>query len=379
MIAETEAVVLEPPWLGKEGSDDEPTGSAPGERSQPRAVIHDARGRQPLRLPTITRAALSWHNDLAVCSSPLSFALDDGPCELRLLPGFAPKDLQAGVMLRLCVDRHPCWLWCSDYPLRARWQAYVPLAALADLPGELRNAVSEAALAPVLDMAERALGVPLHIVESPAQPPATSELLIVGFALRDGDRIHVNGALLGVAPLQALLTRALELWPKPPLARWDGLHIPVRCEVGETRLTVAELAQLGLGDVLLLERCHYLRDRSVAVRITPHCAPRARFAAGKWVIEPWREEIKAMEPNKPIIDTDELTVQLTFSLGELSIPLGELRRLQPGYAFELERGLERLVTIHSHGQRIGVGELIQIDGRAGVRIVELSGHLPADG
>lgn len=83
-----------------------------------------------------------------------------------------------------------------------------------------------------------------------------------------------------------------------------------------------------------------------------------------------------MEQNTPLVDTDELAVPLTFSIGELAIPFGELRRLQPGYAFELERGLDRLVTIHSHGQRIGVGELIKIDGRAGVRIVELSRSMP---
>ncbi|NJN45873.1 MAG: type III secretion system cytoplasmic ring protein SctQ [Candidatus Competibacteraceae bacterium] len=331
---------------------------------------------QPLQLATIPRATLTWRNRLAACSWPLSIALDDDTYRLQLLPDFVLGDWPPAVVLRISIDHHPCWLLCSDFPLSVRWQSYCQAAELAELPNELRTMVCEAALAPMLEMVERVLGVSVHVVEWAEQQAPILEPIEIGFVLQASASNRFTGALVCEENLRPLLMQALERWPMAPLERWDGLRAQVLCEVGDTRLTVAEMAQLGLGDVLLLQHCRYLQDRSVAVRITPHLAPRARFSAGKWIIESLRPETTLMEQNTPLVDTDELAVPLTFSIGELAIPFGELRRLQPGYAFELERGLDRLVTIHSHGQRIGVGELIKIDGRAGVRIVELSRSMP---
>ncbi|MEZ5585265.1 MAG: hypothetical protein R3F37_23190 [Candidatus Competibacteraceae bacterium] len=296
--------------------------------------------QQPLQLPEIKRATLTWRNRLAACSWPISIPLDDGTYRLHLLPDFDPEGWQANVVLRITVDQHPCWLLFSEFPLADRWQGYCQAAELAELPSELRTMIGEAALAPLLETAERVLGVPVHVVEWAEPQALVPEPIELGFALQANGGNRITGVLLCGEALRPLITQALERWPVPPMERWDGLRAQVLCEVGETRLTVLEMAQLALGDVVLLNRCRYLQDRSVVVRITPQLAPRARFSAGKWIIEPYlHPETTLMEQNTLLVDTDELTVPLTFSIGELAIPFGELRRLQPGYAFELERGL----------------------------------------
>jgi type III secretion system YscQ/HrcQ family protein len=70
---------------------------------------------------------------------------------------------------------------------------------------------------------------------------------------------------------------------------------------------------------------------------------------------------------------DSLPVALVFDIGELEIPFSDFNSLQPGYTLDMNRSLLRPVTIRANGQIIGYGELIQIDDRVGVRILELTG------
>jgi type III secretion protein Q len=50
--------------------------------------------------------------------------------------------------------------------------------------------------------------------------------------------------------------------------------------------------------------------------------------------------------------------------------LKELKAVKPGYAFNLEKGLEKPVSIRANGKIVGHGELVSIDNRIGVRIID---------
>ena len=60
-------------------------------------------------------------------------------------------------------------------------------------------------------------------------------------------------------------------------------------------------------------------------------------------------------------DWDEIPVDLRFELGELRMPVGQLKAIQPGYVFELEAPAERPVTIRANRVRIAIGRLVRID------------------
>ena len=70
------------------------------------------------------------------------------------------------------------------------------------------------------------------------------------------------------------------------------------------------------------------------------------------------------------LDTDTLPVQLAFLAGEAEVALRELRQIGPGYVFDLERPVDRHIEVRANGRRIGVGELVEIDGRVGVRLLK---------
>ncbi|MCA8999527.1 MAG: FliM/FliN family flagellar motor switch protein [Planctomycetaceae bacterium] len=71
---------------------------------------------------------------------------------------------------------------------------------------------------------------------------------------------------------------------------------------------------------------------------------------------------------------DQISIPLTFELGETVIPLSSFFGLQPGYVFELSSDVRNLVAIKVNGASIGHGELVQIGERIGVRITEVSSN-----
>ncbi|MCY4495980.1 MAG: FliM/FliN family flagellar motor switch protein, partial [Rhodospirillaceae bacterium] len=71
-------------------------------------------------------------------------------------------------------------------------------------------------------------------------------------------------------------------------------------------------------------------------------------------------------------DVDDLPVSLVFVGGEVEVPLRDLQRMAPGYVFELPRPVDGHVEVRANGTTIGRGELVEIDGRVGVRILDCS-------
>lgn len=71
-----------------------------------------------------------------------------------------------------------------------------------------------------------------------------------------------------------------------------------------------------------------------------------------------------------VFDADDLAVKLVFTAGEMEVPLRDLRRIVPGYVFELRQPADRHIEVRANGRIIGRGELVDIDGRAGVRLLD---------
>jgi type III secretion system YscQ/HrcQ family protein len=68
----------------------------------------------------------------------------------------------------------------------------------------------------------------------------------------------------------------------------------------------------------------------------------------------------------------ELPVTLTVSLGELTLSAADVARLAPGAVIELDRPVGEPVEIRAGERPLARGELVDVDGALGVRIVELT-------
>lgn len=74
---------------------------------------------------------------------------------------------------------------------------------------------------------------------------------------------------------------------------------------------------------------------------------------------------------KPIININEMPIRLSFDLGQESLTFKEITSLQPGYILNLKKPFTNVIQIRSQNQLIGKGEIVDIEGRVGVRITQL--------
>lgn len=81
-----------------------------------------------------------------------------------------------------------------------------------------------------------------------------------------------------------------------------------------------------------------------------------------------------IQPN----DLSDLPIRLLFIVDQFNAALKEIEQVKPGYVFELNKKPVGKVEIRANGTPIGSGELVQIEDRAGVRVLELYGQKETD-
>lgn len=70
-------------------------------------------------------------------------------------------------------------------------------------------------------------------------------------------------------------------------------------------------------------------------------------------------------------DTDELTLRI--ELGQAQISIDDSRSLRIGSVLSLDTLADDLANVYADGQLIGRGEVLTIDGKIGIRMVEIFG------
>lgn len=180
-------------------------------------------------------------------------------------------------------------------------------------------------------------------------------------------------AWLGALPVQ------------PPSAETYPVSAALR--VGRARITLAELGNLRLGDVVLVEtpltpselmavfgERHAARARREGTRIViQENATRLSGEQEKvWCMsEKANEGIGAAQFDGVL---DDIQIGLTFELGREEIELKLLRQIGEGYVFELHRDPRTAVDILAGSRRIGQGELVLVNETLGVRVTRLFDH-----
>lgn len=110
----------------------------------------------------------------------------------------------------------------------------------------------------------------------------------------------------------------------------------------------------------------------------PPVPPQPREAARKEA-EALFAEIEAAAPEEPIAfdykedaysELDCVPVTLSFELGKVCLPLSEVRTLGPGAIAQFSGGSPASIAIVSAGQTLGRGEIVDVEGRLGIRITQ---------
>jgi len=172
------------------------------------------------------------------------------------------------------------------------------------------------------------------------------------------------------------LAAALERQPLRERAMPAAACLPLQLQLGRIWLKPEEARAARGGDVLLLPPCGMLQS----LRATCHRRGGGRLPlaaaleAGTGRIEASEGETMSNEANEMMPALQEVGVPVTVVIGELELPLSALGSLQNGYVFELPTAVEvATVQLYTGSRRVGVGRLVAIGERLGVRLVEWGG------
>jgi type III secretion protein Q len=252
------------------------------------------------------------------------------------------------------------------------------------MPLDLAALLLEVAMLPIIMLWEQATGRTVSITSlRTASPGPAPEGLGLVFA-NDDQRWRL---LLSCIPVRKRspdpLAALLQFWPLAPRSM-THFCMPAALRVGTTRLSIAAFMSLRPGDAVLLQ----IGDgKSGMLVVAEVWTALARYDAANWRLleapkpasgagrmEWTMRRIDTVDDgpdNSPINDPDQLPVQLTFEVGRLEITLAELRRLGPGSVLELGRDIAEPVRISAQGRPVGQGELVDVEGMVGVKVVRL--------
>jgi type III secretion protein Q len=137
-----------------------------------------------------------------------------------------------------------------------------------------------------------------------------------------------------------------------------ALRVPASVRSGAASLSRSELAALAPGDVVLLDPPAACGD---ALVLPGGACIRGRIEEGSLAVE----EVIMDERNA------QLPIRLEVELARVELPLSELARLEPGAALPLALDRRGLVTLRIGERAVGRGELVDVDGAVGVRVLSL--------
>jgi flagellar motor switch/type III secretory pathway protein FliN len=292
------------------------------------------------------------------------------------------------------LAERPCFAAVVDsFPFAGMFGADLDMAEVHRLPQTLRGCLEEGIVSALWHaIPDNHMGGVRIVASSPLDE--------IVDRIGTGDLQWLSISIEGIAPEPAIISIGLTLGAfvsilaegaLAPAAIDRGLSSALVTEayytLGSLPLTFAAIAALGPGDLVVLPEV----PPDLAILRAQGRAHAFRFIDQNWVClgrevtERYRPALDAIErtstmsqdysaPESPITIPEKLGIVIDFDLGRMSIPLAQIETWQPGTVVALEppaldAGVE--VTIRANGQIIGIGDLVRIDDRIGVRITRL--------
>ena len=335
---------------------------------------------QPLRLPVVTpESALlaGWFGlrhtaAVMLADQPVALTLS----LLRDVPLPEAEQLQLSTRFGMMVWRWPSALWQmltgvdpGAVPFGQRLILY--RLALALLPDDWQVLFG----LPQLEELEE-LGQERDMTVPSAVPRCWWQLEMTGPAG------SVRGYLAAAPGVWQAFLVGWHARPRLPPACFRGLSVRIPLRLGQGRLSLAESAQLAVGDLLLLASARF------------DATGRGRIAAGglgmylvwqddkrQFVFTGWgdasMDDVGDLSVQAPVADRVEaIALDITVELGHLSLMIADLCSLTPGAVLPMNQGGgPPQVSLLCHGQVLGHGQLVTVNDRLAVQIL----HWPASG
>ena len=340
---------------------------------------------RPYSPPTWTAPLMRINNLLLNKSHPISFELGDNRLfRLQLLPHQTQETPNLPIGITLGLGESTAALWLSEWPLLDHIRTFIPEGMLTRLPENLGIALAENALDPLINAIENSLASKVKIQSLSAEQNSRLYNLPISFELLEAqkdrpDMQHtrsIRGLLMLEERLYPLLQERLRSWPSDLNEDWENLEAIAYLEIGNATVSVQEVNSFTESDIILLDNHHFPEEGILTLRFSNLLSCGAQLST-----EPTRtltittgwNNMADNEPKQSINQINQIPVQLSFDLGQKTLSFNEVKQLRPGYVIDLTQGLPEVVQIRAQNKLIGTGELVDISGRIGVRILSLFG------
>lgn len=321
---------------------------------------------------------MQWSNTLCNKQGYIRFSLDQTDSSYTVYmqasqeTTLQPYDL--GLLIE--IDSVPVSVWMSAWPLVNQIKHYLSGKPLESLPVQLRAELLETAWRPLLSAITLQTNTRIRVLNFLKLKPSFVNPFSLSISLQDNSTGHKSNMILLMHDrLLPVMQRILSHWPNHfNCSFWLEQKTPLWLQRGTLELSMAELKALDLADILLIETLE--TEQQVILRLGLTHYYHASLEADQLTIESGIQTMtqEYLNDEDEISELDDVPVRLTFDLGELVLPFRDIQALTQGYVIDLKAPLNRAVTIRSMNKVIGAGELVDIDGRLGVRIVKLLGN-----
>ncbi|MGF1740039.1 type III secretion system cytoplasmic ring protein SctQ [Vibrio profundum] len=276
---------------------------------------------------------------------------------------------------------------CTFYCLENQWLEYIsemlPIDKFANIPSELCGVLSSVSFAGLCAWAaeeELEVGDIGSIQAGDKEQWNHSEIRLTFTSPFCLDK-KLSGFLCGFSN-ENLKIMARHMSPKQGPA--EGVKLPIPCAVGLSVLTLGELKSLEVGDCVLLNwSSNFYEGEVLLVQNQPISSIRYQ-ESGSFIVGQTMNEFDDLldlsaddtftglnHEEKPV-NLDQLMVTLVLEVGHVDLAISELATLHSGKILETELKAEPKVRLKANGKVIGLGSLLQVGDRLGVRVDQLS-------
>ncbi len=326
----------------------------------------------------------------------LNFSLAQSDYTLRFIPAVGIPS----ALIKTCLlvdDQMHFFISLETRFINSVLSEYADMPALQKLPSELREIAIEIAFEQLLDQLAEAGHCSTTLIAVPLEIAPEEESCHLAFKFeRKDDQTNFSGAIRTSNQAMAWLLEKLMQMPTMPTEAMDHIPLALYFHIGHTTFTADDFIQVARNDIIMLDSDLSAVRQTVTIRVAPGFSLNGRIdTTHRIVVESKLEtdmenkmaesvatadgdapEPEAPEPLRDATKIDEIPILMEFQVGQAQISFAELSRLQPGYIFEPGVDLEKPVTIKANGKAIGLGQLVTIGDRVGVRVLQFNPSNP---
>lgn len=333
----------------------------------------------PLVLPSQKLDFTKIYNELSLRNYPKSFSMGMAAVKVSLSP--AAPVFESVAVITVSINGLLWQVGVDDYQFLLAHPIFDEEEAIGygldDLPLELKGALAETLVSPILAKISAALGVPVEFVDISFVTKSLNSAFGMSMIFKAKNIVDVVQMQLAfVPPFAAAVDDLVQLFRLLPKVErgvmTDALEdVPVTLSVcgGQTTLSVEQFDDLSEGDVVLPEAWYPQSQRADVMllcgnRIVSHAQCQYEGTVVTF-LDTWNPITENEMKN-----SDQLEITLTFELDRKTMTIGELKSIQPGYTFTMSDNSATPVTILANGKPVARGRLVDINGTIGVQVTD---------